>query len=191
MIQPNSIEIKKTWPWYIFRNYNRSLNTLVLLVLASWKIFHTISWHPSRKRAAHETDIWAGDGHKKTMQDPEPADLAACQQLFFFSSSLSLFNSLACVRSLLGLKVLLPLPFLIHGVDDGLSFGVISTPQILNLSLHLLVQVGHSTSQLLIRKVLQLKTEFLQWILVLSFVRIKNIILWQLTEMYFSWKLLQ
>lgn len=41
-------------------------------------------------------------------------------------------------------KVLLALLFLIDGILNGLAFGLVASAQIINLALHLRVQVGHS-----------------------------------------------
>ena len=40
-------------------------------------------------------------------------------------------------------EVLLPLPLLVHGVKDGLPLGVVTSPQVVYLLLHLRVQTSH------------------------------------------------
>ena len=40
-------------------------------------------------------------------------------------------------------EVLLPLPLLVHGVKDGLPLGVVASPQVVYLLLHLGVQTRH------------------------------------------------
>ena len=47
------------------------------------------------------------------------------------------------------LEILLSLSLLVHGVKDGLSLGVVPPSQVVDLSLHLLVQVGHLAGQLI------------------------------------------
>ena len=44
-------------------------------------------------------------------------------------------------------EVLLSLPLLVHGVQYGLSFGVVSPPQVIDLLLHLAVKTGHPEDQ--------------------------------------------
>ena len=44
-------------------------------------------------------------------------------------------------------EVLLPLPLLVHGVKDGLPLGVVASPQVVYLLLHLGVQTRHPGKQ--------------------------------------------
>ena len=55
------------------------------------------------------------------------------------------------------LKVLLSFPFLVHGIKDGLAFGVVTPPQVVNLTLHVLIQSPHFRLELIVRQVSQLK----------------------------------
>lgn len=58
------------------------------------------------------------------------------------------------------LEILLSLSLLVHGIQDGLTLGLVPLPQLINLPLHLLVQCGHALVQLLVRQVLQLQARW-------------------------------
>ena len=73
-------------------------------------------------------------------------------------------------------EVLLPLPLLVHGVKDGLPLGVVTSPQVVYLLLHLGVQTRHPGKQqmgvswgeehIIMTRVLELSTgicEISQW----------------------------
>ena len=55
------------------------------------------------------------------------------------------------------LKVLLSFPFLVHRIEDGLAFGVVTPPQVVNLTLHILIQSPHFRLELIVRQISQLK----------------------------------
>lgn len=54
-----------------------------------------------------------------------------------------------------GSKVLLPLLLGVHGIEDGLSLGLVAAPEVLYLALHLAVEAGHALAQLLVAQVLE------------------------------------
>jgi hypothetical protein len=54
-------------------------------------------------------------------------------------------------------EILLSFLFLVHGIDDRLSFCVIPSPQIVDLHFHLVIQVRHLIRELVNRQMLQLK----------------------------------
>ncbi len=71
---------------------------------------------------------------------------------------------------------MLPLPLLVHGVQDWLPFGVVPPPKVVDLLLHLLVKVGHPARQFFVGQVLELETTrfFSRTILKLSYFGLRN-----------------
>ena len=71
---------------------------------------------------------------------------------------------------------MLPLPLLVHGVQDWLPFGVVPTPKVVDLLLHLLVKVRHPARQFFVGQVLELETTrfFSRTILKLSYFGLRN-----------------
>ena len=53
------------------------------------------------------------------------------------------------------LKVLLLLPLLVHGIQDGLPLGMVTHPKAVDVPLHVLVKVRHVEHELIVGKTLE------------------------------------